>query len=120
MITCALIANRGNRDDDMILYFLVVEDAAGAEQYKLFCTHGDDLLKTGNAGGRAYHRAIEGDRCILIIDLIDRQDTVCRAKLCYFLRTVQGTKFLNDWFGKGGDTDFRKIVYLFCGVGRAE
>ena len=88
MIACTFITDGGNRDDNAVLYLIIIQYAAGAKQNKLFGAHGNELFKTCDTGRRAYHGTVKSDRCIFIIDLVNGQCAACRIKLCYFLNII--------------------------------
>ena len=76
MVAGALVADGGDRDDDMILYPGVVQHAAGTEQHEFFRAHGDDLLKTCHTGRSAHPGEIEGDVLVFVTDFIDGEGAV--------------------------------------------
>lgn len=88
MITCALITDSRNRDNDIVFYVIIVQYSAGAEQNKLFGSHSNDFFKSSDTSRCPYSGQIESNICIFITDFVNGYHTICGIQFCYFFGTV--------------------------------
>ena len=77
MITCTLITDSRNRDNDIVFHLIVLQHTAGAEQNKFFGSHSNNFFKSSDTSRCADSGKVKSNVHVFVPNFINRYTTVC-------------------------------------------